>query len=916
MPPEVKVKLSVEGTPEALAAFRAVQEAAGKTAQATQAMQAGFGRIPNVMRGIVGLAGALGLATTAVAVVQQAMQTIRDGAKLLEKLGVAAEREGTKLRTLVPLALEAKAAGIELETLQSRMGKLAGRLVELKQKSPEAEALFAKLRLSARDFKGQDLAQHFEKVMRALGGLEDGYRKTVLMQAIFGRGGEELTQMANNLARNGIGPLKQKIADLFDERQVAGLRNLEDQLSLLDVAAKAIAIGLPAQLLTGLDAQVRGIAVAMVELAQAANEVNQAMPLLSWAFSAFGKISVGTFRLALEGLRHLAKTTRLDIEEVLAVGTMIKRGELDLISATQKVSSDRREEEDREHERRIREIWANPLGPESPTVQPRSLGPATLDLPEITTRAGAAAAAGAMGRQQQAYKLLLETWEKKDKALYEQGLLSLREYFRSRSEIIDLGLFDELEAIRAEQERIKSLPVVTPEVAAARERGFQDRYDALNAEADALVRRKDLTDRQRAAEEKRLADASSALLRERELLARQETISPEKRSDRLAELDERITEARRRAARDREALHGDEVAEEQDLQKKRLDFERQLANIQKGQHAQRLDEIREQRREYEKVLSRGVGLPGFPATAAAVTARGEAFELGLGALENFEQRLRELNELKDEFSRKGYVTPAERAELAALVMNLREMAASLGPKQRDELKQTADVISGLTGETSEWLDALRGGFTSFFGSTINGFRSVREAALGFLLVLAQIAQQIAAQRLMKLFFKVPGKAAGGRIEKRAGGGRIYGGGTWTSDSVPILASRDEQMTRAAIASLFGVRPYLELLNAGEPAAVHHAQLFTAGHRLATGGRVVRLREWGTGEQLQRLAAGGQVRGASGAGGGEFTGALTLNLPPGVTLGPDSNAIYRDRAGREWVLGIVINNRRTLRQFGA
>ncbi len=104
----------------------------------------------------------------------------------------------------------------------------------------------------------------------------------------------------------------------------------------------------------------------------------------------------------------------------------------------------------------------------------------------------------------------------------------------------------------------------------------------------------------------------------------------------------------------------------------------------------------------------------------------------------------------------------------------------------------------------------------------------------------------------------------------AGGGQIYGPGTGTSDSVPIMASRDEWIIRAAAARQYGTAA-MSAVNAGTARIVAgSAQGF------ATGGLV------------GGYAQGGMVRGSWAPVGGGTT--VNINAPVSLTIkGGDSSA---------------------------
>ena len=923
MPPEVKVRLSVEGTPEALAAFRSVQAGAQK---AGKGAATGLAPLSGALMSIKGLLASVGIAVGVVAAAKALSSFAVASVRAAREAGDTAKELGTTVEAYSSLAVVAARAGKSPDKLNTGLGILAQRIDALRAGEPGVTAAFRRIGLAKESFPGDDIAQNADIVARALMRFEASGTRSALATAVLGRQGRELITIFEKLIQMGglegaIGYAR-RTGKLIDESIVVTLEALAESTRRLKMEAGSASL----QFMKGFGPEM----VATLEtLAETLDGTTT--PAFERAGEALGRY----IRKAVVWSQVVAESSKITVDRAVSTGAGLARLVLASVAPT-----------------KIGEITAQ----------------VTVDNLMLANRKANSerwmAFLGDQYTDETEKKLAqIRTEELADVKKYRTGLLMLDAYMKARNARIEreTGL-----QIAALQHQIEVLAWGEPDARARQVIARATTAIALLEKekparlAEAAPERfttPGAPDARAAAE--REAKAGEALLKARQaeldLLEAQAKVNYEAAktsledyyADRLriiflretAELDlltAKWAEARKiKDAKGREdalrtiSAQTDEVTARGDTERTqaaeqygdlRVKLEKALAAVsaqrmedEGRQHELRLRRIREQMEAYQLLLVQAGMSPENAAIKAAANAGVDTQR------ENFRERLEQTKADLEKLSALG-ATPEDIQRLKDLAAALREVATALGPdavKSVGELDQSIAHLRTPTSFLQDEAAALQSGFTSFFGSTITGFRSATEAARGFLLMLAQITMQVLASRWATTLFGGPaGKAAGGRIEKRAGGGRIYGGGTWTSDSVPILASRDEQMIRAAIASMSGVRPYLELLNAGEPAAVQHAQAFAARQHLATRGRVVRLREWGTGEQLQRLAAGGQVRGASGAGGGEFTGALTLNLPPGVTLGPDSNAIYRDRAGREWVLGIVINNRRTLRQFGA
>jgi hypothetical protein len=187
-----------------------------------------------------------------------------------------------------------------------------------------------------------------------------------------------------------------------------------------------------------------------------------------------------------------------------------------------------------------------------------------------------------------------------------------------------------------------------------------------------------------------------------------------------------------------------------------------------------------------------------------------AFErIAAGGLQNFEDKL------TDAITNFRSLADVGRAVLAGLTQDLVRLAirmvlnATIGKL----VSKVATASSAAQGAAlaAAWAPAAAAVSLASFGANA-----------------APAAAAIASTNALALGFAAAGGAAAGGAAAFADGGRIYGPGTPTSDSVPIRASRDEFMIRAASARKLGY-DVLESIN-------RNGEL----PQFATGGRVRRL----------------------------------------------------------------------------
>lgn len=181
-------------------------------------------------KGLVALAAAAGTAAVATIV------TFDQLAKKAAEFQGLAEKTGDTAENIASLAVAAAAGGTTVEQLGKSAVLLSDRLTGVDDESSKAGAAIKALGINIEDLKGQQAADRFSTIAKALGQFEDSAAKSAIAFALFGEQGAQLLSFFNDL-ESGIG--RQKILS-------------QEQIRLADEYAKAQTI-LIAQ--TGLYAQ-------------------------------------------------------------------------------------------------------------------------------------------------------------------------------------------------------------------------------------------------------------------------------------------------------------------------------------------------------------------------------------------------------------------------------------------------------------------------------------------------------------------------------------------------------------------------------------------------------------------------------------------------------------------------------------
>ncbi len=208
--PEIKVRLTPEGLGEVAAALREVQRQAQAAADTAKAAQ-GIDLITGAIGKLRGVLGALGIATSIAGIVALGKNAI-DSA---EDIGKFSRLAGASVEDISALAFAAKLAGVEQDTLRTALVNTAKSVGELNRGVGAQVDVFDRLGFTAKDFAGKDTAQAIDLISSRLAKLPDGWQKTEIARAIFGRGLAELSPLLDKLSTKGL-------AGIREEAQAAG----------------------------------------------------------------------------------------------------------------------------------------------------------------------------------------------------------------------------------------------------------------------------------------------------------------------------------------------------------------------------------------------------------------------------------------------------------------------------------------------------------------------------------------------------------------------------------------------------------------------------------------------------------------------------------------------------------------------
>lgn len=865
--PDVRVRLSAEGTAEVVAALKKVQAEGQKTSQAGGRSFLGFN---SVLGGTTRLLAGLGVAIG----VGSLVNFIRKSSEAADQIGKLGQKVGASVQNLSALNLAAATADVGTEQLTVGLTFLNRKLAELAEGSPKVQAMFRQIGLSAKDFKGKDAVQAFELVSQSVAKLGDGARKTATAVEIFGRSGAQLIPLMNDLAEEGLAPLIERARELgvlFDQKLVASVQKLNDDMKILHLQSQALG----AQFATGISPH----------LSQTLQILTGSIGDTSEAWRTMGE-AAGWLLKILTALGGSLVDLILLLSVDMAVGFgqqiqgIIRALKGDLAGAREAFNASATTFEERLEQMKSR--WTIAFRLPEP-AKPREGVPPDAEADPVALAHRQAEATKSIRDAELAYlKAQFKARLDAEKRSYEEGASSLQDYFDARRRIIAEEADAEVAALIA---RKALLSTETDEIKAQAEAKTIDiqvnkirleqegQIAALNAEETRALR--DLGAKSMEIERQLLEargrrheaamQAIDEEIKKTDLLLRQQGMDDAKRTALLQQLRASMTAS---ADFDVAQTQAQVVMTNLGLERQRIDAQIQAGLITQMQGERQLIALEQAR------------LPILQESAEALMAAARA--------SGDPERILQARE---------FALSIEEIAMAS------EGAATELVRLRDCLEQ-----SGIEALTELFAEGIRAGQT---------FKNaIAEMALSVIQSIRRMVAEMMALKIMKALFSLGSSGAGaagieaigglatgatgglvqsGRIARFSSGGFLRGPGTGTSDSLvaltagghPVRLSNGEFVVRAASVQQPGALEFLRDFNHWSMATLRSARPATTP---------------------LRFAEGGMVGAGAGGGGQSLDGRLTVGLDEGLVL----KALETSR-GQRILVETIGRNRRTLQR---
>jgi hypothetical protein len=878
--PDVRVRLSAEGTAEVIAAFKRVQDESDKAKRSAGAGAGGINSLVNSLGGLKAIIPAIsvaGIITGLTAMTKTALDTADGLGKLYQKTGITVE-------TLSTLAFASRTADVEQETLAKSMIKFTRAMDDYDKGAKDARQATANLLGSTTALENMPMDERLLKIIDALGKLEPGAKRTGAAMAYFGKTGADLLPLVDDLANGGFEELRKKAQRLglvIDTDLAAAAQRANDAITDME----SIAQGMATQFTAGFAPE---IASALETVAEAAtgDGVDGFRKLGEFAGWVIKQLADGFIRLGLHIAFILGRVSSLAQRSYELIGNFLKgkfkagweQFKQDIIrdsSALDEVINTKFQNAQKALWGPSQEKPLKKLKRDKDESDNESLAKEMERLKEKQRKAALDLSEAQIDARAKLAGAELKQLEAEEKEKYEKGITSLEEYYQARMKLTLQQAREEEKALYDKIEKLQSAPLGKDEIRDERQAQivrataeYQSKVMENAATLKALEsdRAKEMADLQQKALEfekkiqKVQADRFSAARADIEAqaaalddLLRKQGMAPDQRQQRV--------QAFRQAGNqeiDFSKLQDDGEKAIRNLGNEKLDINRQAQQGQLSEY-ERLQEISNLEAQRLPTLRQIAGLMAASAITDEQVQAAKDFQSkieetafnaekqkGLQALQDLDKARQEIQRRVESGQTMTFQAEEEmrQLELERLPILWQIAAAMQASAITDEQRQAvADFqvqLQGLADSTNkagmgmaafkqDVQGALTSDLTNFLTSGIDQAENFGDAMRGLALSVVQSLRQIAAQMLATLLIQkmmggllggagggAGGAGGGGGAVSVATGGLVLGPGSGTSDSIPARLSNYEHVTRAKIVKMPGVLSFLARLNSGDP----------------------------------------------------------------------------------------------------
>lgn len=861
MAEDVRVRLSAEGVQEVVDAMRRIREEAKQTgeegAKSFEAMKDVLHEVGAELIGFLAIG----------AVIEKTKELVSEVFNSAQAIGKLHEATGLSVQSLQAMGQMAEDASVSQETLNKGLGIFTRNVGLAAEGSKKASQGFSQLGISVKDLQALSPDEQFQLVATKLEGIENASQRAALGSQIFGKSFLEMQPVLEEVANGGMGGMiaqMQRMGTLMDDDVIKQMQEAKKAANDMEDQLK----GLATEFLVGL---MPAASKAMNELVDDTTSGTNAFKTLGeWAGKVVDLIVTG-FRIAgatvgyvAAQIENAAEHGKDALKEIGAGSVNVLKNALpggvflpDVKANTSKdyqVRKDAISDSYGEQLAKIMEDYNKP--PELPESKEKKRGDIIGGV-DANAEAIGKARLKFIEAQLQAelaiFNAQAKLREDADKQAYEEGTMSLQDYFADREQILNQRYDKELAILKQKRAAIAAQPVDINDNGAG---DLAKRAELAQIDGEISAKQFEqqsslasLKTEERQAQMKFYSDSLKA---EEQLYKIQGDKAAAAKLQLAADLQSLDTQLRKAGVAEQEREAALKTAADQGLAKINYDQTKQDADA-------TLSKLNTQIAAIQNKVKDGTLFP--------VQAEQQIMDLERQRLPLLQQMAKAMQDLAKET---GDATAEAQADQFAQKVKDIGTATNEAGQQIAALKQTAQ-------------DSLQNGISGFLDNVATGTMSVSDSFRKMVNDIATSLVELEAKFLANQFIKwlnkdhsddsgggggwlgaigslFGGSSGGGDsgggsgggswlsaiaglfgAGGKASGGQIRGPGTSTSDSIPAMLSDGEFVVNARSASQPGVMALLHAIN-GTPgyarASSPGVQRYADGGSVAGGGMTV------------------------------------------------------------------------------
>lgn len=512
--PDVRVRLSQEGLKEVLFALRELQKEGAKT---NRAAAGGVGLVSNAVKDLKALLPTLGLAAVVggfAALTKQAVATADATGKIQQRVGGTVE-------DISGLTLAFRTNESSQQGLQDALQKTSNLIAEVKAGNEETAASLAAVGVSAEAFASADAPRALEQIAKGLAAIPPGAERAAAAQKLFGKNSRELLVALDAVGEQGIDAFIERARELgvlIDEDLAKAAARANDSLGIIRIQAEGLATQFAAGLAPAVADAMETFSTAIT--GEGINGMRTFGQVVGFIIRAVVTLFVG---LGKEIGATIAKIGTF-VSSVIEASKAIAQGDLAGATDALRRGAERRLAIERDLQADLAKLGKDLFaGPSAGGGRGGAGGGevATQAAADAKKAADARAAAqkAALATELKIQQEYLKSAEQANLRSYEQGLISLDEYYGKRHELAQRAAEIEIAALQAERAQVtRALAAATPASGASEADRIKLRQELARINGE-IAAKEIQTQRELAALAADEVDAQKALTKERNELA-------------------------------------------------------------------------------------------------------------------------------------------------------------------------------------------------------------------------------------------------------------------------------------------------------------------------------------------------------------------------------------------------------------